>query len=245
MIGGINTASLRLSSIYRQNEDNLAETMARISSGKRIMNAGDDFSGYIRAQTFDRDVNDYTTVKSNLEEGRGALKIAQEGASQIVDYVADMLSLTEKYAATTDTTEQAAYTAEFAALASAIDDIVANTDYEGTQVFSDAAAFASIDMGTTSGGADTLDFQYAAADIIDTSAVDITDDTTVTAIMDEAATMLEKAESWEDQLNMNINMVDSVIASKEAAKSAITDIEKRAFNKLRKKVKPHELEKKS
>jgi hypothetical protein len=126
--------------------------------------------------------------------------------------------------------ERTEYEAEFDALKEQLKDTRDDTEYEGNALFSTAGdtTFATIDMSVP-GISQTLTMGYETTDVMTDSEID--DDTDITTgagldvLLTKATTVLTKAEGFEDRVTMNINVVDSIIQSKEAAKSVLTDID--------------------
>jgi flagellin len=224
MLGGINNVSQQLASIYNANNSLLAETLSRIASGKKINTPSDDFAGYARSVALGQDVSGYERVKEDLTEAKAVADVAAKAGNSIYEDLTRMKELEELWSATgASTDDQAAYAAEFNALKSAITDTINNSSYDGTKVVDAGTA---ISVALDPDGAGSFDVSFASGDIVSVSALTISGGST--AIQDEldtATLFVVKAEGYADHAARNMDMTDTIIQSKEAAISLITDID--------------------
>lgn len=231
MIGGPNPVSWKLSQIYRKNNQAIANSLARIASGKRIQNASDDFVGFLRSAELQTDIAGYRIVKQDLTEAKGLADYAVEVGSNITEDLARMKELALLYETEVgggnDPDVLAAYKSEFDALKTAITNTIDDSRYDGIQVVDDSAALEEVELdpGGTGG---TFTIQFAAADIVDVSLLDITAIDADDDVQDEieaAASYLFKADGFSEDLDRHIDLTDTIINSKEATNSLITDID--------------------
>jgi flagellin-like hook-associated protein FlgL len=129
--------------------------------------------------------------------------------------------------------EKIAYNAEFEALGASIMDTVNNNKYSGTKVVS-AATLATVYINPDN-ITDTLAIAFVAGDVIsDVSTAAWNLDgvgggpKTAANVQTEINTItsyLVKAEEYVDKIDKQVTITDTIIDSKEAAKSLITDID--------------------
>lgn len=227
MLGGVNSVASELARVYNSNNALLADTLTRIASGKKINRPSDDFVGYARSMSIAQDIDGYQRVKQNMTEAKAVADIASEAGNSIYEDLTRMKELQELYAAAGATADdQAAYSAEFTALKSSIAATVANSQYDGTQLVAAGTAI-SVDIDPDANG--QFEVFFSAGDIVDTSALTITGGTTAAAAiqteLDTATLFVVKAESFSTSAQRQIDMTDTVIQSKQAIKSLITDID--------------------
>lgn len=225
MIGGVNSVTSGLASIYNANTRALSESLGRIASGKRIQKPSDDFAGYIRSRVLLNDVSGFAIVKQDLQKAKGIADYAVETGTAIMDKLSRQKELAALYAATTDTDEQAVISAEFSNIITELDDLMAEAQYDGTPVVAAATLeTVELDPDRASGA---FDITFAAGDIIETDPLVllVTDESTVDTEIATATNYLTKAQGFSEDLQRHMDLTDIVINSKEAAASLITDID--------------------
>ena len=232
MIGGPNPISFKLSQIYRENNQAIANSLARIASGKRIQNASDDFVGFLRSAELQTDIAGYRIVKQDLTEAKGLADYAGEVGSNIAEDLARMKELALLYETEVgggnDPDVLAAYKSEFDALKTTITNTIDDAYYDGIKVLDSLAPkLKEVDLDP-SGAGGTFTIQFAAGDIVDVSALDITAVNADEDVQDEieaVASYVFKAEGFSEDLDRHIDLTDTIINSKEATNSLITDID--------------------
>jgi flagellin len=234
MVNGINSVSSELAMIYSANNSILAEVLGRIASGKKIQNPGDDFANYVRAQSMQQTIDGYDTVKVDLTEAKGVSEMAVTLGNSIYEDLKRMKDLATLYArpdATTD--EKTAYNAEFEALGKSIMDTISNNKYNNTAVVS-ATTLKTVYINPDN-TSDTLAITFVAGDIIsDVSTADWNLDgvgggpqtaATVQTEINKVTSYIVKAEGYSNKIDRQLTITDTIVNSKEAAKSLITDID--------------------
>jgi flagellin len=228
MIGGPNPISWKLGKIYRENNQAIANSLARIASGKRIQNASDDFVGFLRSAELQTDIAGYRIVKQDLTEAKGLADYAVEVGTNIAEDLARMKELALLYETEVgggnDPDVLAAYESEFNALKTTISNTIDDAYYDGIQVVDDSAALKEIALDP-SGTGGTFTIQFAEADIVDVSLLVITEPGDVQTEIGSAASYLFKSEGFREDLEMHVDLTDTIINSKEATNSLITDID--------------------
>lgn len=226
MIGGVNIATSQIASIYNQGNNQLADTLAKIASGKKFQNAGDDLISFSRANNLTNQINGYNEVEQKLTAAKTATTAAVDVGSKVYENLTKMQDLVTKYAATTDATEQAEYTAEFNSLRETVSQSLTNATVDGTNI-ADGTYSNTVSMDPE--GSSTLSVALATnATVAGVDALAI-DGGTVTADLqtqvDNALTYMSDAKSFNNILNNQISLNKTIVNSKEAVKSLITDID--------------------
>lgn len=232
MIGGPNPIPFKLSQIYRENNQSIANALARIASGKRIQNASDDFAGFIRSAELQTDISGYRVVKQDLTEAKGIADYAVGVGTNITEDLVRMKELAVLYDAEVnngnDPDVLAAYKSEFDALKATITNTKGDAYYDGIEILDDLAPILKeVDLDP-SGAGGTFTIKFAVADIVDVSLLDITAANADDDVQDEieaVASFLFKAEGFSEDIEMHVDLTDTIINSKEATNSLITDID--------------------
>ena len=197
-----------------------SKSSEKISSGKRILTAGDDPSGLTKANSMKAMLGQYNVGSENLKSMKSLAEVKDSALENLTD-IAQKIS--EAYVkkegligADADAIDAsiAAYTAEAA-------DIVKTTEYNGQKIFSKDPITASSGNGGT--------FTMAKSDIInaagDDTALDFTDATKTTeslnAILSERATV----GAYENALDARISVNEKMVSNLEDSYSRIMDVD--------------------
>ncbi len=165
-----NTSALRAQNASMKANEMLGNAMERLSTGSRINSASDDAAGLSIATGFTSDIRALNQGIRNANDGI-ALAQTAEGA---LDEVSNMLQRVRELAVqsqngTLDDTDRGFLDTEVTELASQINDILTNTEFNGVSLFS-----------TTSGTDVTVNIQIDAGRSIDITSTGI-DDTNLDA----------------------------------------------------------------
>jgi flagellin len=164
-IGALNTLA-SLENINKQ----LSTHQARLASGKRINSAADDPAGLTIATKLQARSEGLKVALSNISDAKNLLAVGESGLSRINDIIVQMRNKTMQGASDTlGLAERNALLQQMRAYASQVDDIVAQTDWNGNKLID-----GSYDTGTG-----TLTFQTGASS---------SDTTTLTGLKNLTAT---------------------------------------------------------
>jgi flagellin len=201
-IGALNTLA-SLENINKQ----LSTHQARLASGKRINSAADDPAGLTIATKLQARSEGLKVALSNISDAKNLLAVGESGLSRINDIIVQMRNKTMQGASDTlGLAERNALLQQMRAYASQIDDIVAQTDWNGNKLID-----GSYDTGTG-----TLTFQTGASS---------SDTTTLTGLKNLKATSASglKLAITETNANGSITIASGAItASTMAAGSTLS-----------------------
>lgn len=174
-----NISALRATNASTQADRMQGVAMERLSTGKRINGAKDDAAGLAIATTMTADIR---AMKQGVRNANDGIALAQtaEGA---LDEVSNMLQRIRELAVQSKTetytdTDRGYMDAEVSELSSQIDDILANTEFNGVTLFS-----------TTTGTDVTVDIATNATDTVTLTSVGI-DGTKLGAALDVSTAAL-------------------------------------------------------
>lgn len=231
MIGGVNYASSQLSSIYNSGAEQLASTLTRIASGKKFQNASEDLLGFIKSNRLSNEISGYQKVKENLTEFKTYTTAAATAGSSIYENLTKMKSLAKQYAAAAgDTEQQAVYEAEFGSLKTQIANVFSNNKINSKDILQTTSAVSTVDLNPDGGSSLALQF----TDVADRTAIAsmAIDGGTILADLDaeleSSQTYLSEAKTFDSIASQQLKFNETVISSKEAVKSLITDIDEAA-----------------
>ena len=152
-IGALNSLSA-LTSINNQ----LAVHQTRLATGKRINSAGDDPAGLTIATKLNSRSEGLKVALGNIGDAKNLLAVAESGLSRVNDILVQMRNKAEQAASDTmGTSEREAIVTQLKAYAAQIDDISAQTEWNGKKLIDGSFSTASgnlLTFQTGAGGSD-------------------------------------------------------------------------------------------
>jgi flagellin len=219
-IGSVNAQS----KLYETNIG-LSRTLARLSSGLRINQSGDDAAGLAVANKFRSDVAILTVGVRNANDGLSALQIADgalDNISRLLDRAATLA--TQSATGTTTNTSRTVLQEEFAAVLSEID------REAGIASLTTATSYSVYISNDGANGTVSVSFGAATASALGISSQSISTSTSAaTAItsLQAAITALGSVQgsvgAAQNRLSFAISIAQSQIVNKTAAQSRIRD----------------------
>lgn len=231
MIGGINVATSQIASIYNQGNQDLSSTLTKIASGKKFQNASEDFIGFTRANNLDIQINSYNDVKQNLTSAKTITSAAVQVGSSVYDDLTKMKDYAQKYitekAGTNDATKLAEYKAQFDSLKTGVVSALENAKVDGTLVTTSGTALKTVDLDPSGTGQLAVNFSATASNA-NVSAFNIANMANTASIqteIDSSLTYMSEAKGYSNIIDSQMKLNDTIVNSKQAVKSLITDID--------------------
>ncbi len=227
MIGGVNNASSQLASIYNTGNQQLASTLTKIASGKKFQSAAEDLLGFIRSNKISTEISGYQKIKENLTEFKTFTSAAVQTGGSVYEDLTKLKTLAKQYADETDEEKQAEYEAEFNSLKTQIGKALTNSMVDGKDIMKASTSIASVVLNPQGGS--TLDMNFSdIASSTDIAALaidgeDVVDD--IDAEIESMLTYLSEAKAFDSIASQQLKLSGTIINSKEAVKSLITDID--------------------
>jgi len=160
-----NVAALNANRQLRRTSGRLNKSLERLSSGLRINRAADDAAGLAIAEAFRARVSGMRVAQRNAQDGISLVQTAEGALSETTNILQRMRELAVQAASGTNSdANRAALQAEFGQLIAQIDDIAADTEFNGTVLLSDTTTF-TIQAGAGIG--QTLNVTLSGADSAD------------------------------------------------------------------------------
>ncbi|HXJ85947.1 MAG TPA: flagellin [Candidatus Binatia bacterium] len=147
-----NIASLSAENQLSITNNSLQSVLYQLSSGSRINTGADDAAGLAIANGLQANVTALTQSARNANDGVGALQVADGALAQVTTLLNRAVTLaTESGTGTVGNGQRTALQAEYLAIQNEIDRIGANTNYNGSQVFTatPTSIYISDSSGTT------------------------------------------------------------------------------------------------
>jgi len=220
---GSNVAALRATNASTQANMALGEAMNRLSTGKRINSAKDDAAGLAIAASMTAQIKGMNQGVRNANDG---ISMAQTGEGAL-DEVNNMLQRMRELAVqsangTYSTTDKANITAEQDALSAQIGSIVANTAFNGKNLFSTASNSVTVQAGAN--GSDTISLSFTELDASSTKLSAVVDFTN--SKMKTGLTL----QNFDDAINEVSTTRAGLGASQSRLQSAVNNLTSNATN---------------
>jgi flagellin len=133
----------------------LGVAQSRLATGKRINSAADDPAGLTIATKLNSRSEGLKVALSNISDGKNLLAVAEAGVGRITDIIVQMKNKASQGASDTmGTSERTAIQAQLDAYAQQIDDIVAQTSWNGNKLITGNYETTALSFQT---GADSAD----------------------------------------------------------------------------------------
>jgi flagellin len=250
MIGGVNYASSQLASIYNTGNQQLASTLTKIASGKKFQNAAEDLLGFIRSNKLSTEISGYQKVKENLTEFKTLTSAAVQAGGAIYEDLTKLKTLAQQYESAADDDQKAEYKAEFDSLKTKISKTLGNSKVDGKDIMQTTESIASVVLNPQGNSTLTMQFTNVSSST-DIDALELAAEEegggegggecggegggTATSVVDQIDAEIEnmlsylsEAKAFDAIASQQLKLNDTIISSKEAVKSLITDIDEAA-----------------
>jgi|GEM_PF-920934 flagellin len=238
MIGGVNYASSQLASIYNTGNQQLASTLTKIASGKKFQNAAEDLLGFIRSNKLSTEISGYQKVKENLTEFKTLTSAAVQAGGAIYEDLTKLKTLAQQYESAADDDQKAEYKAEFDSLKTKISKTLGNSKVDGKDIMQTTESIASVVLNPQGNSTLTMQFtNVSSSTVIDALELAAEEEGggTATSVVDQIDAEIEnmlsylsEAKAFDAIASQQLKLNDTIISSKEAVKSLITDIDEAA-----------------
>lgn len=226
----------------------LSESVLRLSSGLRVQKPSQGTYEYLRGNQLQSDVNGYKKIQENLAEYKSVFSIAGSAASQISDTLDSMLQIaTQASDSGMAESDRVALYNQFSSLRTSLDNIVKSTNYAGGTILNKDGKYnqalninlnldRSLVMSTNLNYLDVVDLGAGASpnniEIRTTSWAGVGGDAVagnaasdVAAAKENVAEFIGQVTGYENSLQSQMNVNDSVMENYSAAKSALVDVD--------------------
>ncbi len=224
-----NTSALRAQNGSRMANASLQTAMERLSTGKRINSAKDDAAGLAIASSMTSQIRGMNQAIRNANDGISLAQTAEGALSEVTNMLQRIRELAVQAASGTySDDDRTNLQAEVTALGAQIDDIVANTKFNGVTVFGSSDGSFAIQVGANSG--DSISLEIDALDVSDATGSDISDASgadTALGDVDDAlkavATTRAGLGAVQSRLESTVNNLSNNVTNLSDARSRIED----------------------
>ncbi len=224
-----NSAALRAINGSRMAEKALSTAMERLSTGKRINSAKDDAAGLAIASSMTSQIRGMGQAVRNANDGISLAQTAEGALGEVTNMLQRVRELSVQSASGTySDDDRANLQAEVTQLGAQIDDIVANTKFNGNVVFGSSDVTFTIQTGSAS--TDTVDLVVTGLDVSAASGSDISTAGGATTALDDVDTALKAVATTraslgaaQSRLESTVNNLTSQVTNLSDARSRIED----------------------
>ena len=196
----------------------LSKSLEKLSSGFRINRAADDAAGLAISEGLRSQVGGLKVAVRNAQDGISVAQTAEGALTEVHSMLQRMNDLAVQYNnGTQNADSQAALQSEFDALTAEIDRIQTATQFNGVDLFNNA----SVDFQVGTSSTDVLSVDLSGS--VDTSALDITDNTTVTDAITATSTLRGELGAVQNRFEHTINNLNVAVENLSASESRIRD----------------------
>jgi len=241
-----NFMSLQAANAMNVNNRNLSKAMEQLSTGSRINSAADDAAGLSISQVMTAQIRGLNQAVRNANDGISLLQVGEGALNAVSDMLQRMRELAVQSANDTNSSTQKTFLDnEYQALGTEIDRVLANTSWNGMNIFSDTVGRGSdgtfvFQIGPNSDGADggndaisvdIIDFSsVAASGFLGSSVGDITTSANALTAIDDMDTSIEAVATMRSTLGAAINRLTyaadnaaNISMNTQASRSRILD----------------------
>jgi len=196
----------------------LSKSLEKLSSGFRINRAADDAAGLAISEGLRSQVGGLKVAVRNAQDGISVAQTAEGALTEVHSMLQRMNDLAVQYNnGTQNTDSQAALQAEFDALTAEIDRVQNTTQFNGVALFNNASVDFQVGVTPT----DVLSVDLSGS--VDTTALDITDNTTVTDAITATSTLRGSLGAVQNRFEHTINNLNVAVENLSASESRIRD----------------------
>ncbi|MDA7589245.1 flagellin [Porticoccaceae bacterium] len=175
-----NTAATITANALTKNERAMSQAMERLSTGVRINSAGDDAAGLAISSRMTSQINGLDMAVRNANDAISMVQTEDGAMVEVTNMLQRMRELSvQASSGTMGSTDRTALDTEFSALASQIQAIGSNTQWNGTDIIDGTPGTSgAVAFQVGANASQTVSHTFAK---VDTSVVDGSNDVTVTA----------------------------------------------------------------
>lgn len=231
-----NTAANTALRYLNNNSAAQSESLAKLSSGSRIVSAKDDASGLAIATSMNADITVLNQAATNVTSGASVLNTADGALSNIADILQRMNSLTAQAQSGSSSTDDLSYIdAEYQQLSEEIDDISTTTNFNGVALLDGTSGYsAGVDflVGTASTDTITVQLDGATTSDLGISGTSITDAASAASNMDLINTAITQVSEMRANVGATLSrfefrgdVISTSLENLQSAKSSISDVD--------------------
>jgi flagellin-like hook-associated protein FlgL len=226
------SAGVRQNLLALQNTaSELSDTQNKLATGKKVNSALDNANEYFTAQGLDNRANSLSALLDGITNGVNTIQAANNGITAVTKLVQSAQSLATQAQQTTDTTVRASLATQFDAIRVQIDQLAADSGYNGTNLLGNNSLTLTLnESGTSTATVTGVDDTSAGLGVVasvnnwggsaDIAAASVTLTTALTTLQSQASTLsssLSTVQIRSDFTKATINTLQSGASALTAA----------------------------
>ncbi|HWR19711.1 MAG TPA: flagellin [Clostridia bacterium] len=229
-----NAAALNTHRQYSINNNSVASSTEKLSSGYRINRAGDDAAGLAISEKMRAQIKGLNMASKNSQDAISLVQTAEGALTETHAILQRMRELSVQAASDTndDGVDRAALNTEFNQLIDEIDNIASTTKFNGKELLDGTFSGAVIQTGADNGETLTLSIGDMQASALTVDSLVITTQTDAAAAIDTVNTAINAVSTqratlgaYQNRLQHKINNLDTSAENLQAAESRIRDLD--------------------
>jgi flagellin len=231
-----NTAANTALRYLNNNSAAQSESLAKLSSGSRIVSAKDDASGLAIATSMNADITVLNQAATNVTSGASVLNTADGALSNIADILQRMNSLTAQAQSGSSSADDLSYIdAEYQQLLEEVDDISTTTNFNGVALLDGTSGYSTgVDflVGTASTDTITVKLEGATSTDLGINGTSITDAASAASNMDLIQTAITQVSEMRANVGATLSrfefrgdVISTSLENLQSAKSSISDVD--------------------
>lgn len=157
---GTNTASLTVQRNLEHNSQETGRSLARLSSGQRIVNAGDDAAGLSISTNLEAEIRGLRQASRNANDGVSFVQTAEGGLNEVSNILVRLRELGVQAGSDTIGDEERGFlNREYQNLKQEVDRIAQVTNFNGRQLLNGSGGELDFQVGSHKGEANTIRYR--------------------------------------------------------------------------------------
>lgn len=223
---GTNVAALKAANANNKAATALANSIERLSTGKRINSARDDAAGLSIAASFTAQIRGRSQAIRNANDGIALLQTAEGAATELTSLYQRARELAVQAASGTYTdADRGNLFAEVAQIAQQVDKIWQQTTFNGVPILATTAPAVAIQTGSDSG--DTTTITVGGLDLSGTLGTPTNTAAVATTLLGTTETALQSISTFRATLGAQQSRLESVAANLTVGVANLTDARSR------------------
>ena len=223
-----------------KSQNNVAKSLQRLTTGRRINSAADDAAGLAISTKFTSQIRGLEQAQRNANDGISMLQTAEGAMEQMSDVMVRMKELAVQSSnGTLSNSERSFLNTEFKALSGELDRIADSTKFNGRGLLNGSASSGiTFQVGINNTAADKITVSISdigtdklgggaklSAASVSTAAKSQTALGTIDTAISELANVRSKLGASQNRLNVTIDNIGSTIENMSASNSRIRDVD--------------------
>ena len=230
---GTNVAAMRTNQAANKAEMSLAQSIERLSTGRRINSASDDAAGLAIATRMTSEIRGLNMATRNANDGISLAQTAESGMSEINNMLQRMRELSVQSAnGTLSAGDRTNLQTEVTALIAQIGDVATRTEFNNVALLDGSSASINIQTGSAAAETVVVTLTDVTAATLGVDALDISTEAGATAAltaldtaMDSVTTAQASLGSSQNRLKATVSNLTSRVANITESRSRIEDVD--------------------